>query len=168
MKELEIKAMREADTIEAVLAMVDRSRFKQYAKEETAQIQHYLLLQYNTSVLSGMREAAALNHAKASVVCANGGTARQQSEFWRASEYTKAMDVEQAYDAAQWDNISSEGCYSRAIAAAHEFGGVEVYNSNEGSSTISFAPTRTFEFDDSSSAQVTYGGVFVVMPNRPY
>ena len=76
--------------------------------------------------------------------------------------FTKAMDVEQAYDAAQWDNISSEGCYSLAIAAAHEFGGVEVYNSNDGNSTISFAPTRTFEFDDSSSAQITYGGVFVI------
>ena len=76
--------------------------------------------------------------------------------------FTKAMDVEQAYDAAQWDNISSEGCYSLAIAAAHEFGGVEVYNSNDGNSTISFAPTRTFEFDDSSSAYISYGGVYVI------
>ena len=76
--------------------------------------------------------------------------------------YTKAEEVEQAYDAAQWDNISSEGCYSLAIAAAHEFGGVETYNSNDGNSTISFAPTRTFEFDDSSSAQITYGGVYVI------
>ena len=74
---------------------------------------------------------------------------------------TKAMDVEQAYDAAQWDNISSEGCYSAAIAAAHELGGIEIANSNDGNSAISFAPTRTFEFDDKSSAQVTYGGVFV-------
>ena len=76
--------------------------------------------------------------------------------------YTKAEDVAEAYDAAQWDNISSEGCYSLAIAAAHEFGGVEIYNSNDGNRTISFAPTRTFEFDDSSSAQVTYGGVYVI------
>ena len=75
---------------------------------------------------------------------------------------TKAMDVEQAYDAAQWDNISSEGCYSLAVAAAHTLGGVETYNSNDGNRTISFAPTRTFEFDDSSSAQVTYGGVYVI------
>ena len=60
------------------------------------------------------------------------------------------------------DDIHSEGCYALAIAAAHEFGGVETYNSNDGNSTISFAPTRTFEFDDSSSAQVTYGGVFVI------
>ena len=81
---------------------------------------------------------------------------------------TKAMDVEQAYDAANYDNISSEGCYSRAVAAAHELGGVEVFNSNDGNSSISFAPTRTFEFDDSSSAQVTYGGVFVIAPNQPY
>ena len=81
---------------------------------------------------------------------------------------TKAMDVEQAYDAAQWENISSEGCYSLAVAAAHELGGIEVYNSNDGNSSISFAPTRTFEFDDASSAQVTYGGVFVILPNEPY
>ena len=78
------------------------------------------------------------------------------------TKYTKAQDVEQTYDAAQWDNIS-EGCYSLAIAAAHEFGGIEIYNSNDGQSRgISFAPTRTFEFDDSSSAQISYGGVFVI------
>ena len=77
-------------------------------------------------------------------------------------EFTKAEYVEQAYDAAQWDNTHSEGCYSLAIAAAHEFGGVEIYNSNDGNSTISFAPTRTFEFNDSSSAQITYGGVYVI------
>ena len=81
---------------------------------------------------------------------------------------TKAMDVEQAYDAANWENISSEGCYSLAVAAAHELGGIEVYNSNDGNSSISFAPTRTFEFDDASSAQVTYGGVFVILPNELY
>ena len=79
-----------------------------------------------------------------------------------AMNITKAQEVKQAYDAAQWDNISSEGCYALAVAAAHELGGIEVYNSNDGNRTISFAPTRTFEFDDSSSAQVTYGGVFVI------
>ena len=79
-----------------------------------------------------------------------------------AMNITKAQDVEQAYDAAQYENCSSEGCYALAIAAAHEFGGVEIYNSNDGSRTISFAPTRTFEFDDSSSVQVTYGGVYVI------
>ena len=79
------------------------------------------------------------------------------------TKYTKAQDVEQAYDAAQWDdNICSEGCYSLAIAAAHEFGGVEIYNSNDGNHTISFAPTRTFTFDDSSSAEIAYGGVYVI------
>ena len=78
------------------------------------------------------------------------------------TKYTKAQDVEQAYDAAQWDDIHSEGCYALAIAAAHEFGGVETYNSNDGNHTISFAPTRTFTFDDESSAQISYGGVFVI------
>ena len=83
--------------------------------------------------------------------------------------YTKAEDVEQAYDDACWfENFSSEGCYSLAVAAAHELGGIEIYNSNDGNHTISFAPTRTFEFDDSSSAQITYGGVFVIAPNEPY
>ena len=75
---------------------------------------------------------------------------------------TKAMDVEQAYDEANYENISSEGCYSLAVAAAHELGGIEVANSNDGNSSISFAPTRTFVFDDSSSAQVTYGGVWCI------
>ena len=76
-------------------------------------------------------------------------------------QYTKAEDVAEAYNAAQWDDISSEGCYALAVAAAHELGGVEIYNSNDGQSSISFAPTRTFEFDDASTAQVTYGGVFL-------
>ena len=77
--------------------------------------------------------------------------------------YIKAEYVAQAYDNAAWDdNIHSDGCYSLAIAAAHELGGIEVDNSNDGNSTISFAPTRTFEFDDASSAQVCYGGVFVI------
>ena len=77
--------------------------------------------------------------------------------------YTKAMQVEQAYDAANWEEgIHSEGCYALAVAAAHELGGIEVANSNDGNSTISFAPTRTFEFDDASTVQVTYGGVWVL------
>ena len=83
--------------------------------------------------------------------------------------YTKAMQVEQTYDAANWEEgIHSEGCYALAIASAHELGGIEVYNSNDGNSTISFAPTRTFEFDDSSSVYVSYGGVYVILPNEPY
>ena len=83
--------------------------------------------------------------------------------------YTKAQQVEQTYYTAVLDyNIHSEGCYALAVAAAHELGGIEIYNSNDGNSTISFAPTRTFEFDDLSSVQVTYGGVFVIVPNAPY
>lgn len=74
---------------------------------------------------------------------------------------TKAMNVEQAYDDAAWGhNIHSEGCYALAVDAAQNLGGIEIYNSNDGNSSISFAPTRTFEFDDSSTAYVTYGGVF--------
>ena len=81
---------------------------------------------------------------------------------------TKAMQVEQTYDAANWEEgIHSEGCYARAVDAAHNLGGIETYNSNDGNSSISFAPTRTFEFDDLSTAQVTYGGVFVIAPNQP-
>ena len=75
----------------------------------------------------------------------------------------KAERVDNVYYTAAWDNNThSEGCYALAIAAAHEFGGVEIYNSNDGNSTISFAPTRTFTFDDSSSAMVTYGGVYLL------
>ena len=78
-------------------------------------------------------------------------------------KFTKAEYVEQAYDDAAFnDNCQSEGCYALAVAAAHELNGVEIYNSNDGNRTISFAPTRTFKFDDSSSAQITYGGVYVI------
>ena len=77
--------------------------------------------------------------------------------------YTKAQQVEQKYYAAVLDyNNTLEGCYSSAVATAHELGGIEVANSNDGNSTISFAPTRTFEFDDASSAQICYGGVFII------
>ena len=87
----------------------------------------------------------------------------------KVTEMTKAMDVAQAYDDVAWyDNISSEGCYSRAIAAAHELGGIEVANSNDGNSSKSLTPTRTFEFDDTSKAQITYGGVFIILNNEPY
>ena len=81
---------------------------------------------------------------------------------------TKASAVEQAYDVAAALNCSSEGCYSLAIAAAHKEGGIEIYNSNDGNSSKSFAPTITFKFDDLSTAQITYGGVFVIAPNQPY
>ena len=81
----------------------------------------------------------------------------------------KAETVEQAYDDACWfANYSSEGCYREAVDTAHELGGIEVYNSNDGNSSWSFAPTRTFEFDDLSSVQVTYSGAFVIVPNEPY
>ena len=81
--------------------------------------------------------------------------------------YTKAEDVEQAYDAANWDNTHSEGCYALAVHTAWELGGVEVQNSN-GNSSKSFAPSITFEFDDASSVYVSYGGVYVILPNEPY
>ena len=82
---------------------------------------------------------------------------------------TKAMDVEQVYYAAVLDyNISSEGCYALAVEAAQKLGGIEVYNSNYGNLSKSFAPTVEFEFDDASSVQITYGGVFIIAPNQPY
>ena len=77
--------------------------------------------------------------------------------------YTKAQDVEQAYYAAKCNNIHSEGCYALAVDAAQNLGGIEIYNSNDGNSSWSFAPTRIFEFDDSSSAYVTVGGVFLCL-----
>ena len=72
------------------------------------------------------------------------------------------------YDEAAYDNSHSEGCYSLAVATARELGGIEVANSNDGNSSKSFAPTRTFEFDDASSVYVSYGGVYVILPNEPY
>ena len=75
--------------------------------------------------------------------------------------YMKAEDVMEAYDAAQWENFSSLRCYSLAIAAVHKLGGAEIYNSNDGNGSESFAPTITFKFDDLSTAQVTYGGVWL-------
>ena len=82
---------------------------------------------------------------------------------------TKAQEVEQTYYAAVLDyNIHSEGCYALAVDAAVTLGGTEVYNSNYGNMSKSFAPTCEFKFDDGSSVQVTYGGVFVILPNEPY
>ena len=81
----------------------------------------------------------------------------------------KAEYVEQAYDDACWfENFSSAGCYSAAVSTANELGGIEIYNSNDGNSSWSFAPTRTFEFDDASAVHVLYGGTCVIMPNQPY
>ena len=74
---------------------------------------------------------------------------------------TKAMQVNNAYDEAAFEhNTHSEGCYALAVDAAHSLGGIEISNTNDSNSTWSYAPTRTFEFDDSSTAYVTYGGVF--------
>ena len=41
-------------------------------------------------------------------------------------------------------------------------GGVEVWNSNDGQSTISFAPTRHYEFRDGSKIKVTCSGAWVL------
>ena len=75
--------------------------------------------------------------------------------------YTKAEQVKQAYYAAKWDNnFSSEGCYREAVGISLELGGIETSNTNDDNSSWSFAPTRTFEFDDGSSATVTYSAVY--------
>ena len=69
---------------------------------------------------------------------------------------TKANKVANAYDDAMMDGVSSESCYTLAVLAAYELGGVEIANSS-----ISFAPNVIFEFDDNSTAQITFGGVFL-------
>ena len=80
----------------------------------------------------------------------------------------KAEQVDNVYYTAAWDNNThSEGCYSLAVHAAWELGGVEVQNANDDGST-SYAPSRTFEFDDSSSIYIMCGGTYVVLPNEPY
>ena len=93
---------------------------------------------------------------------------------------SKAETVEQSYyDACSLVNFfSTEGCYREAIDTAHDLGGVEIYNSNDdnsswynsndGNSSWSPVPTRTFEFDDLSRAQIEYDGAFVIKPNEPY
>ena len=78
----------------------------------------------------------------------------------------KAEQVEQVYDMAAWDNNThSEGCYALAVHAAIELGGVEVDNSNNGEGSKSYAPSITFEFDDSSSVYIMCGGVYVIEPS---
>ena len=78
----------------------------------------------------------------------------------------KAEKVEAVYYTAAWDELlCSEGCYSLAVAAAHELGGVEVENSNDGQGSKSYAPSITFEFDDSSSVYVSCVGAYVIEPS---
>ena len=73
----------------------------------------------------------------------------------------KAETVKQVYYKAKYTKDShSEGCYALAVDAAQNLGGIETSNTNDGNSSISFAPSRTFEFDDSSSVYITYGGVW--------
>ena len=80
--------------------------------------------------------------------------------------YTKAEKVEQVYDTALFENNThSEGCYSLAVHAAWELGGVEVQNANDEEGSKSYAPSRTFVFDDGSSAYVMCGGVYVIEPS---
>ena len=80
MKDHEIKALRAADTIMAVTAMVEC----RHDKEQTKHEQVRLKLQFITHIFNGVSEDAALNQAKANVVKVNGGTVQQQLEFWRA------------------------------------------------------------------------------------
>ena len=74
---------------------------------------------------------------------------------------TKAEQVKQAYYEAKYENCSSEGCYREAVDTALELGGIETYNSNHDNSSWSFAPSRTFEFDDLSSVYITYSSASV-------
>ena len=69
----------------------------------------------------------------------------------------KAQQVEQVYDAALRDNLYSRCCYALAIDAAVTLGGIEIDKSNI---TESCTSQVTFEFDDTSRAQVKYGGVW--------
>ena len=71
----------------------------------------------------------------------------------------KAAQVAQTYDAALRDNLYSRCCYALAIDAAVTLGGIEIDKSNI---TESCTSQVTFEFDDTSRAQVKYGGVFVI------
>ena len=75
----------------------------------------------------------------------------------------KAETVQASYDLAYWfAKFSNEGCYREAVCTAHKLGGIEVYNSNDGNSSWTFTPTRTFEFDDLSIVHIMYSGAFVI------
>ncbi len=74
----------------------------------------------------------------------------------------KAQQIQTKYDDDAWYNRSSEGCYALAVAAAIDLGGVVVYNSNTGNSSIRLAPILAFEFDDSSSVYIMYSGVCAI------
>ena len=84
----------------------------------------------------------------------------------KLNKLNKAEIVEQVHDEAAWgNNTHSEGCYALAVHTAIELGGVEVQNSNDGQGSKSYAPSITFEFDDSSSVYVSYGGTYVIEPS---
>ena len=74
---------------------------------------------------------------------------------------TKAVQVEIAYYDAVQDDVNSGGCYSHAVSVARTLGGIEIANSNDENGVKSFAPTIEFAFNDASSVQITYGGVFL-------
>ena len=73
----------------------------------------------------------------------------------------KAIQVKRAYDDIAQKGMNNSVCYGYAVEVARELAGVEIDNSNNKSSAKSFAPMITFEFDDSSTVEVTYGGVFL-------
>ena len=77
----------------------------------------------------------------------------------KANNITKAQQVAQAYDAALQDNLYIKDCHARAINAAVALGGIEIAVENI---TESSSSKVTFEFDDASSADIKYGGVFVI------
>ena len=72
-----------------------------------------------------------------------------------------AVAVKRAYDDIAQKGMNNSVCYGYAVEVARELGGVEIDNSNNKSIAKSFAPNITFEFDDSSTVEVTYGGVFL-------
>ena len=44
----------------------------------------------------------------------------------------------------------------------YTLGGVEIWNSNDGQSIISFAPTRQYQMEDGSRVEVSYSGARVI------
>ena len=77
------------------------------------------------------------------------------------NQNTKASKVVFVYDDAQFDGESNGTCYASAVWTARELGGVEIANSNDESRIKSCYPIITFEFDDGSSVEVTYGSAFL-------
>ena len=66
-----------------------------------------------------------------------------------------------------FENFYKDGGYSYAVRASEMEGGKMIYNSNDGNSAVSFAPTLKFQFSDGSILCIDYSGCSIELdPER--